>query len=322
MVDGDRVVTKMTAGERLQRLLSLVPWVADHEPPGPTVADTAERFDYPVESLLADLQDVVFMVGVYPYSPDELIEVAVDGEHISIRLGEFFERPLRLTPEQAVALVAAGTGLVEVDTDDPGPLRRGLAKLAAALGVDPSETIDVELGPVPSETLGIVREAVARDRALHIAYYVHSRDEQTDRVIEPHRVFATQGHWYLSAHCRRAGGTRVFRLDRIDAVEMLDETFVPPVEVPPPAAFEPGDDDPRVELEIDPSAGWFLDAYPVETVTTSTDSTRVTLAVSGRAWLERLLLQLGPRAEVVRFDPPLDADVAADAARRVLERYR
>ncbi|MEQ8718198.1 MAG: WYL domain-containing protein [Acidimicrobiales bacterium] len=314
-------MTKMTAGERLQRLLSLVPWVAAHDPPGPTVAETAARFDYPADSLLSDLQDVVFMVGVYPYSPDELIEVAVEGDHVSIRLGEFFERPLRLTPEQAVALVAAGAGLVEVDTDDPGPLRRGLAKLAAVLGVDPAETIDVELGPIPSETLGIVRDAVAHDRALRIAYYVHSRDEQTDRVIEPHRVFATEGHWYVSAHCRRAVGTRVFRLDRMDAVEMLEETFVPPEEIPPPAAFEPGDDDPRVDLVIDPSAGWFLDAYPVESVATAAGATRVTLAVSGRAWLERLLLQLGPRAEVVRFDPPLDADIASGAARRVLERY-
>lgn len=316
-------MTRMTAPERLQRLLSLVPWVAAHEPPGPTVADIAARFDYPTDRLLADLTEIVFMVGVYPYSPDELIEVAVVDDRVSIRLGEFFERPLRLTPEQAIALVAAGAGLADVGDGDPGPLRRGLAKLAAVLGVDPDATIDVELGSADVETLHIVREAVAGDRPLHISYYVHSRDARTDRVIEPYRVFAAEGHWYVSAWCRLARAERVFRLDRIDTVQMLDETFVPPAEPPPAAAFDPSADDPRVVLAIDPDATWVLDAYPVEDTSAHPDGrTGVTLAVTGRAWLERLLLQLGPRAEIVTCDAPLDVRIAADAATRVLGRYR
>jgi hypothetical protein len=43
----------------------------------------------------------------------------------------------------------------------------------------------------------------------------------------------------------------------------------------------------------------------------------VTLAVSEQAWLERLLLRLGPDASVVDGT----ADVAPAAARRVLARY-
>ncbi len=47
--------------------------------------------------------------------------------------------------------------------------------------------------------------------------------------------------------------------------------------------------------------------------------TDVILDVSGMAWFERLLLQLGPEARVV--SPPELTDLAADAARRVLARY-
>jgi predicted DNA-binding transcriptional regulator YafY len=47
--------------------------------------------------------------------------------------------------------------------------------------------------------------------------------------------------------------------------------------------------------------------------------TDVLLDVSGMAWFERLLLQLGPDAQVVR--PPELTDLAARAARRVLARY-
>ena len=46
----------------------------------------------------------------------------------------------------------------------------------------------------------------------------------------------------------------------------------------------------------------------------------VTLAVGGTAWLERLLLQLGPHAQVL--SPPDLVEVGQRAARRVLQQYR
>ena len=49
---------------------------------------------------------------------------------------------------------------------------------------------------------------------------------------------------------------------------------------------------------------------------------RVTLGVTATPWLERILLQLGPAAQVVTLDPRLGgADLAAAAADRVLARY-
>ena len=44
------------------------------------------------------------------------------------------------------------------------------------------------------------------------------------------------------------------------------------------------------------------------------------LAVGGTAWLERLLLQLGPQAQLL--EPPDLTGLAAEAASRVLTRYR
>jgi hypothetical protein len=56
--------------------------------------------------------------------------------------------------------------------------------------------------------------------------------------------------------------------------------------------------------------------------TTEEGRLRVTLPVSGRSWLERLLLQLGPRARLVEVwgDVALAA-CGPEAARRVLSRY-
>ena len=63
------------------------------------------------------------------------------------------------------------------------------------------------------------------------------------------------------------------------------------------------------------------ESVPVRAVARDEDGTvtDVVLDVSGMAWFERLLLQLGPAARVV--SPPELTGLAADAARRVLARY-
>jgi hypothetical protein len=88
--------------------------------------------------------------------------------------------------------------------------------------------------------------------------------------------------------------------------------------------FEARASDPRVVLDLAPEAGWVTEVYPVEDVDTAPDGhLRVTMAISARAWLERLLLRLGARAHVVSVAGDDDlATCASDAARRVLARYQ
>ena len=66
-----------------------------------------------------------------------------------------------------------------------------------------------------------------------------------------------------------------------------------------------------------------VEVYPVEAVEARAEGRlRVTLAISARPWLERLLLRLGPRGRVVEVigDKNL-ANCASEAAQRVLGRY-
>ena len=63
-----------------------------------------------------------------------------------------------------------------------------------------------------------------------------------------------------------------------------------------------------------------VESYPHEAAEQSADgSWRVVLAVSEPAWLERLLLALGP--DVAVEGPPEASRVAPDAAARILRRY-
>jgi proteasome accessory factor C len=129
------------------------------------------------------------------------------------------------------------------------------------------------------------------------------------------------GEWYLSAYCHRAEAERMFRVDRIRGLRATGEHFDPsPGDDEITDVFHPRPGDPRVTLELAPSAAWVAEAYPAESTTTQRDGTiEVVLAVSEPAWLDRLLVRLGPEARVVA--PESARHAGADAAHRVLARY-
>lgn len=313
---------RRSAPDRVLRMLSIVPWIAAQD--GPTVQEVCARFDIGRNQLLDDL-NVVQFVGLPPYTPDMLIEVTFAGGRVWVHYAEVFSRPLRLTPNQALGLVAAGAALSSSSNEAAlsGPLATGLAKLAKMLDIEPAEALSIRLGASRPEILDTLRQAVRERRRVQLDYFAYSRDARTQRAVDPYRVFAADGAWYVFGHCHLAGGERLFRVDRIAAAELLDERFEPPAADSPPALFAPDPSAPRVTLDLPPSAQWVVDTYPVEAVTPQPDGrVRVRLAVASRIWLERLLLRLGADAAVVESTDPSLHDLAAQAARRVLERYR
>jgi len=305
-----------TADDRLKRLLAMVPWVAAQD--GAPIEEVCARFGYTEAELAEDLEQL-FVCGIYPFTPDTLIEADMDEGRVSIRFAHAFTRPLTLTPGEALHLLAAGSALLAAGAAEPSsPLARGLAKLAAILGLDPDEVIEVELGSAPPEVLATLQAAVVEHHQVSIEYYSFGRDVFARRTIDPLKVFNAAGQWYVSAYCHAVEDLRLFRLDRMRAAQRLDTTFTPRA-APDPSVFSPRGDDPLVVLDLTSRAAWVAEQYPYEAITRRKNGTiRLTLRVSERAWLERLLLRLGPDAKVVKGAE----GVAADAARRVLKRYR
>jgi proteasome accessory factor C len=310
-------VPRVSADDRLRRMLALVPWVAAHD--GPTVEEVCMRFGCTERELVEDL-GLLFLCGLYPYTPDVLIETDITDGRVWIRYAEYFSRPLRLTPEEGLALLAKAHMLRAVPGNDPsGPLARGLAKLAGVVGVDPDEALEIEINPVPDEVIDAMRRGASEHRQVEMEYYSYGRDSVTTRVIDPYSVFAASGQWYVSAFCHAVDDERLFRLDRVRRALLLDETFTAPTSTPDLTVYEPKADDPRVELDLEPGAGWVLEQYPIEAVEPrASGGWRVRVVASEWAWLERLLLRLGRDARVV--DGPVA--LAHDAACRLLSRYR
>jgi proteasome accessory factor C len=209
--------------------------------------------------------------------------------------------------------------LLAVPGSEDDALRRALAKLDSALGSREVVGLDVDM----PANLALVRSAADEGRVIEIDYLSASQDELTTRTVEPLQVMTIDGHWYLDAYCRRAGDMRRFRIDRIGAVRPVEEPAGAPVGRGRPAEemFVPGPGAREVHLHLGGSAQWVPESVPVRGVRRDADGnvTDVLLDVSGLAWFERLLLQLGPDARVV--SPPDLTDLAAAAAARVLARY-
>jgi proteasome accessory factor C len=304
------------ATDRLRKVLALVPWILAR--PGEHLDDLATRFGMTRRELERELSLLQFC-GLPPYTADRLIDVDLRGDRVSIRLAEYFERPLRLTPSEGFALLAAGQGMLAVRGADPdGPLARALDKLADALGAPRGLVVDVGGAPHLDE----LRDAARDGEEVEIDYYSYSRDEMTTRRIDPVRVFHAFGAWYTAAYCHRAEGERLFRVDRVRAVRSTGNRFPPRSGTvrPDELVYHPRPDDLRITLRLDPSARWVPETYPTEEVLDEPAGwCTVTMAISERAWLDRLLLRLGPAAEVVA--PAEERDAARTAARRLLRRY-
>ncbi len=302
---------------RLRRLLAVIGWLAQVGQ-APT-AEIAQRFGMDEQELVAELE-LAACCGTPPYTPDTLMEIEVSEHSVRAFLPREYARPRRLTPAEGFAVAASARFLLAVPGSEDDALRRALAKLDAALGSREAVGLDVD---APAN-LPVIRDALDAGQALEIEYLSASRDELTTRTVEPVQVITVDGHWYLDGFCHRAGDMRRFRVDRIVEARQLDQPVETDARRPRPMEdmFLPGPSALEVHLQLGPDAQWVAESVPVRTLRRAEDGTAtdVVVEVTGMAWFERLLLQLGPSARVV--SPPEMTGLVADAARRVLARYR
>jgi predicted DNA-binding transcriptional regulator YafY len=312
--------------DRMTRLLALVPYLTAR-PDGVRVTEVARDFGVTERQLRSDLE-LLWMCGLPGYGPGDLIDLSFEGERVRVTFTAGMVRPLRLTTDEAVALVVALRTLLEL----PGlaereAVSRALAKVSATAGHAAERVTPVAVSvDAREEALAVVRDGLERKRALHLHYYVPTRDERTERTVDPMRLLLVDGKWYLEAWCRRAEGVRLFRLDRVDDVVVLDEPAAPPPQAHERdvdnGVYQPDPNSPAVRLRLSRSARWVADYYPVDSVAAVDDppgGLAVTVRTEDLAWARQLVASLGGAALV---DEPADlaAQVAADA-RAALARY-
>jgi len=213
--------------ERFARLVTLasVLIAAGREGRKVPMTEVCEQLQISEQELREDvsvLNVVNFGGGAYVIYAEVLPsgEIEVDPEPYS----DTFDRPARLLPIEANALVAAidliGSHL------ERGALDSAREKIVAALGHDPvEEGLHVTSPTAEDGITRTVEQAVHESRRLEIEYWAPNEDAFTHREIEPYALFNSKEAWYVAAVDPAKDDLRHFRLDRIKDATLLDETF-------------------------------------------------------------------------------------------------
>jgi proteasome accessory factor C len=315
------------ATDHLPRLLALVPWLMAR--PGTLISDAAREFEVSEAQLRKDLE-LLWMCGLPGYGPGDLIDIDWLGDRVTLSNADEIARPLRLTAEEATALI---TALRVMLSDVPGivataAIDRALAKLEAAAGGNRAAdrvVVAAEQDRDAATTITAVSDALARGRRLRLRYWVPARDEATERDVDPLRLFTSDGSAYLKGWCHAVGDLRTFRLDRVLEIEVLDQPIDVPDETRQRALsndlFTPSPEDTLVTISLDPPARWVADYYPCEQVEERDDGGLVVrLRVHDNAWVRRLALGLAGVGRVT--DPPALAAEIRDVAIATLGAYQ
>ncbi|MDQ3382412.1 MAG: WYL domain-containing protein [Actinomycetota bacterium] len=295
-----------SATDRLGRLLTMVPWLLHRQ--GIDIAEASAQLGVGEEQIVEDLQ-LLFVCGTPGHLPDDLIEASWEGGRVHLGNADPIARPLRLGRDEALALIVALRALAAVPgIDEHDAIDRALAKLEAAAGEAGRDlaqvSVAIDTDEQEQQLLRQVHDALARHRRLHLRYVVASRDEATERDVDPMRVLSVDGRWYLEAWCHRAKDVRMFRLDRVEVMQVLDVDGTPPEQAHPRTVtakvFQPSADDLTVQLELTPGASWVAENFPVEAVERRKDgSVLVSMRTADPNWLRRLVWRLGGQARVV-----------------------
>ena len=293
-----------------------------------SLPETAKTFGMTERELIDDLNLAwcVELRAPEPYCP---IDLSYEDGEISISQAESIVRPLRLAVDEASALLIALRMLAETGGEgDRDAVSRLIAKIETAAGVAAAPSSQVTVQQFDSKRVRAVaatlNDALSRGRRVHLRHYNPTRDEDTERDVDPMRLLAVEGRTYLEGWCRRAESVRLFRLDRVLNVDVLDV----PKEVPEAAEprdidaglFRPSESDILAELELSPDARWVAEYNPCESVTELPDGRlRIGLRTPDTTWVRRLALRLGEDARVV--SPPELADDVRTTAAAALAQY-
>ena len=302
------------AYERLRRLLFLVPFVSKH--PGLKVEEVAAAVGVSKDELLEEL-DLLTLVGRPPFQPDDFIDVYVDEDRVFVHLNQRLSAPPRLTAAEGVALAAAAALLKPAAG---GALSSALARLEKVL---PAQSVQryremsrqLDVASEAPDSISVLTMAILERREISFEYAGVGRGQTERRRVRPFELFSHRGQWYLSGFCLTRQGERLFRVDRVGALEVLPERFEAPAQAPVHALPGSSGVEKPVKVRFSPELApyqqeRFGDAAHLE----NDGSVVVTVPGDSERWLTRWVLSFGGNATVLGPDWAIRAVAEAAAA--------
>jgi predicted DNA-binding transcriptional regulator YafY len=174
---------------------------------------------------------------------------SVRGRYGGYRVG----RGLRLPPLKFSAVEALGLVMAVLDghheaSDPTDPVGSALGKIMRALPESvaaQAEAVRRTTAPVPDRaaarpdpgTTTALVQACSNHRRVRLDYRSEAGAQWLVEV-DPWAVVVRHGRWYLLCRSHSSDARRAYRIDRVQEVELLDDTFSPPADLDPVATLE------------------------------------------------------------------------------------
>lgn len=294
----------MTTSQQLRRLLSVLPRLADGQEH--RIEDVARMVGVDAETIGKDLFELSERHGDPP-GWIETVTLFFEGENVSMGAPTHFKRPMRLTQAES-RTIELGLAMIRAERGKDGRAAvEGTLERVRGLA-SPEESAEVPRSVAMARRNSLTHVAALRDalrnrRRVRIRYHKGAASEPDERTICPFSFAVEQGAWYLVAYCERSQGVRIFRTDRIEHIELLNESFERPAELDIDTVLSVktafvGSAPEKLRVRYSPRAArWIRER--AEGATGADGSMVVEYPLADQEWAIRHVLQYGADAEVV-----------------------
>jgi proteasome accessory factor C len=291
---------------QLSRLLQILPVLADDKEH--TLADVADKAGVDWKTLKSDLL-VLSERLEDPGGFVETVQIFLEADRVSL-ISNAFRRPMRLTRSELCAL-ELGLALLarQRPPDEQAVIERARARLRAVINKlpadwDPERTSYGELNS-EADTRHIRELQLARQRRrkVRLGYRKAGARRAESRTVCPYALALASGRWYLIAQCEPRTGVRIFRLDRIESLETLDQGFAVPESFTPEQYLSEGrafyaERPETLRVRYGPAiARWIAEREGRKP--DADGSVTIDHPLADAEWAVRHVLQYGPEAEVL-----------------------
>ena len=214
------------------RVLTVLELLQSHRKiSGPKLAERLEVDIRSVRRYITMLQDLGIPIeaergryGTYRLLPGFKLPplMFTEDEALALTLGLLAARRLGLT----ITAPAVEGALAKIDRVLPAALRERVQSVQQTLVLDLISPETYVSSPGGSMVLTF-STAARQERRIWMRYRAGSADE-TERTVDPYGLVYHVGLWYMVGHCHLRNGLRVFRLDRVQHAELLDDEFTRP----------------------------------------------------------------------------------------------
>jgi proteasome accessory factor C len=292
----------------LELLIRLLPWLVANN--GASLSEVSEHFAISEKHALELISQLV--VTGPSQAGGGLVDIDFeDADSIFVTDAKALDRPVKLSEFEASTMIGGLHYLEQfphlVDSQTVAGL---IQKIQQALP-DVESPINVVAAPITELVRSTVAEGISSKLSLRIKYAGVTKDDLSERTIDPVSVYSQDDFVYLKAWCRSSQAWRSFRLDRILEVDLGNDSISIPLDEQPPEATR----DYLAAIELDKAYYGQLDQVDIISFKEYMwHAVEVELKVYSRDWLVSMILASGGRVKAVRPPDLIEALVARAAA--------